>query len=182
MTTFDSTALAVVALIGLLAASAFFSSTEIAVFSLSRAWLDERVATKDRRASILAELRDDPHRLLVTLLVGNNVVNVAISSILAVLLADRFSGGVAVALTTVVASSVVLVFGEILPKAYGLGHAEEWSLTTARPVWVVERVLFPVVVVFDVVTRRAGSMMGADPDIEEPYTDMGPKAGGEGAK
>jgi Mg2+/Co2+ transporter CorB len=111
----------------------------------------------------------------VTLLVGNNVVNVAISSILAVLLADRFSGGVAVALTTVVASSVVLVFGEILPKAYGLGHAEEWSLTTARPVWVVERLLFPVV--FDVVTRRVGVLMGADPDIEEPYNDAG-----EGAK
>jgi len=175
MTAFDSVAPSVLALIGLLAASAFFSSTEIAVFSLSRAWLDERVAT-DRRASILAELRDDPHRLLVTLLVGNNVVNVAISSILAVLLADRFSGGVAVAVTTVVASSVVLVFGEILPKAYGLGHAEEWSLTTARPVWVVERLLWPVVVVFDVVTRRAGAMVGADPDIEEPYTE------GEGAK
>jgi len=183
MTAFDSTALSVVALIGLLAASAFFSSTEIAVFSLSRAWLDERVAANDGRASILAELRDDPHRLLVTLLVGNNVVNVAISSILAVLLADRFSGGVAVVLTTVVASSVVLIFGEILPKAYGLGHAEEWSLTTARAVWVVERLLLPVVVVFDVVTRRAGAMMG-NPDIEEPYTDTDPThaAGGEGAK
>jgi len=187
MTAFDSTAVSVVALLGLLAASAFFSSTEIAVFSLSREWLDERVAASDHRASMLAELRDDPHRLLVTLLVGNNVVNVAISSILAVLLAERFSGGVAVAMTTVVAGSVVLVFGEILPKAYGLGHAEEWALTTARPVWVVERLLFPIVVVFDFVTRRAGAMMGADPDIEEPYTDTDPKrpgggGPGEGAK
>jgi len=180
MTAFDSTAVSVVALAGLLAASAFFSSTEIAVFSLSREWLDERVGASDHRATILAELRDDPHRLLVTLLVGNNVVNVAISSILAVLLAERFSGEVAVVLTTVVASSVVLVFGEILPKAYGLGHAEEWSLTTARPVWVVERLLLPVVIVFDFVTRRAGSIVGGDPDIEEPYTDTDPR--GEGAK
>ncbi|AZH24924.1 CNNM domain-containing protein [Haloplanus aerogenes] len=179
MTAFDSTVLSVVVLIGLLGASAFFSSTEIAVFSLSRTWLDERVAAKDRRASILAELRDDPHRLLVTLLVGNNVVNVAISSILAVLLADRFSGGVAVVLTTVVAGSVVLVFGEILPKAYGLGHAESWSLTAARPVRIVERLLLPIVIVFDFVTRRAGAMMGGDPDIEEPYTDTDPKRAGE---
>lgn len=153
MTTFDSTALSVVALIGLLAASAFFSSTEIAVFSLSRAWLDERVAESDPRASILAELRDDPHRLLVTLLVGNNVVNVAISSILAVLLADRFSGGVAVVLTTVVASSVVLVFGAIILTACGLDRAEERSLTTARRDRVVERAPSRVVVVFDGVTR-----------------------------
>jgi Mg2+/Co2+ transporter CorB len=176
MTALDSTALSVVALIGLLAASAFFSSTEIAVFSLSRTWLDERAAT-DRRASLLARLRGDPHRLLVTLLVGNNVVNVAISSILAVLLAGRFSGGVAVALTTVVASSVVLVFGEIIPKAYGLGNAEEWSLRTARPVWIVGRLLLPVVLVFDLVTRRVGVALGGDPDIEDPYTDAG-----EGAK
>jgi Mg2+/Co2+ transporter CorB len=187
MNAFDSAVTSVVVLIGLVAASAFFSSTEIAVFSLPREWLDDRVAAKDRRASILAELRDDPHRLLVTLLVGNNVVNVAISSILAVLLAERFSGEVAVALTTVVAGSVVLVFGEILPKAYGLGHAESWALTAARPVWVVERLLLPVVLVFDFVTRRAGAMVGGDPDIEEPYTDTDPKrAGGsdpgEGAK
>ncbi|WP_435069450.1 CNNM domain-containing protein [Haloplanus sp. C73] len=178
MTTVGLPILSIVALVGLLVASAFFSSTEIAVFSLSRAWLDERVAAKDPRASILAELREDPHRLLVTLLVGNNVVNVAISSILAVLLAERFTGEIAVLLTTVVASSVVLVFGEILPKAYGLGNAEDWALTTARPVWVVERLLLPVVVVFDFVTRRAGSVMGGDPDIEEPYTDTA----GEGAK
>ena len=178
MTAFDSTALSVVALIGLLVASAFFSSTEIAVFSLPREWLDGRVAAQDRRAAILAELRDDPHRLLVTLLVGNNLVNVAISSILAVLLADRFSGGVAVALTTVVAGSVVLVFGEILPKAYGLGHAESWGLRAARPVRIVERLLLPIVLVFDFVTRRAGAMMGGDPDIEEPYTDTDPKHAG----
>jgi len=179
MTAFDSTAASLVALIGLLAASAFFSSTEIATFSLSREWLDERVAEGDRRASILAELHDDPHRLLVTLLVGNNLVNVAISSILAVLLAERFSGGVAVAMTTVVAGSVVLVFGEILPKAYGLGHAESWGLTAARPIQIVERLLLPIVLVFDFVTRRAGAMMGGDPDIEEPYTDTTPHGGGD---
>jgi Mg2+/Co2+ transporter CorB len=176
MTVFDSVAASVVVLAVLLGASAFFSSTEIAVFSLSRDWLDDRAAAGDRRAGVLARLRDDPHRLLVTLLVGNNVVNVAISSIVAVLLVDHLPAGVAVAATTLVASSVVLIFGEILPKAYGLGHAETWSLRAARPVRLVERLLLPVVVVFDVVTRRAGALVGADPDIEEPWTD------GEGAK
>ena len=89
----------------------------------------------------------------------------------------------AVALTTVFGGGVVLVFGEILPKAYGLGHAESWGLRAAQPVRIVERLLLPIVIVFDVVTRRAGTMMGGDPDIEEPYTDTDPKhAGGEGAK
>ncbi|GAB6862268.1 DUF21 domain-containing protein [Haloplanus litoreus] len=177
MNTPDATILSALVLLGLLTASAFFSSTEIAVFSLPEKWLTERVSAGDNRAAILADLRADPHRLLVTLLVGNNVVNVAISSILAVLLANHFPEGVAVVLTTVVASSVVLVFGEILPKSYGLGNAEEWSLRAARPVRVVERALFPVVAVFDFVTRRAGVALGGDPDIEDPYTDTS-----EGAK
>jgi Mg2+/Co2+ transporter CorB len=167
----DSAVASVVVLLGLLTASAFFSSTEIAVFSLSSDWLADRVAAGDGRAAVIADLREDPHRLLVTLLVGNNVVNVAISSILAVLFANHFAEGTAVLLTTVVASSVVLVFGEILPKSYGLGNAEEWSLRAARPVRIVERLLFPVVAVFDFVTRQAGTALGGDPDIEEPYTE-----------
>jgi Mg2+/Co2+ transporter CorB len=171
MSALDSTAVSVLVLLGLLLTSAFFSSTEIAFFSLSAEWLDERVTAGDGRASVVADLLEDPHRLLVTLLVGNNVVNVAISSILAVLFANHFAEGTAVLLTTVVASSVVLVFGEILPKSYGLGNAEEWSLRAARPVKLVERGLFPVVAVFDFITRRAGAAVGGDPDIEEPYTD-----------
>jgi Mg2+/Co2+ transporter CorB len=183
MTVLDSTAASVVVLAALLAASAFFSSTEIAVFSLSPDWLDDRAAG-DARAAILAELRGDPHRLLVTLLVGNNLVNVAISSLLAVLLVDYVPAGVAVVATTLVAGSVVLIAGEILPKAYGLGHAEAWSLRAARPVWLVERLLLPVVVVFDVVTRRVGAVVGADPGIEGPYADResAATAPGEGAK
>jgi Mg2+/Co2+ transporter CorB len=183
MTAVDST-VAGVALIALLGASAFFSSTEIAVFSLSREWLADHVATGDRRAAVLADLREDPHRLLVTLLVGNNVVNVAISSIVAVVLVDVVPPGVAVAATTLVASSVVLVFGEILPKAYGLGHAQTWSLRAARPVALLERLLLPVVVVFDVITRRVGRAVGGDPEIETPYSDENRDgtAAGEGAK
>jgi Mg2+/Co2+ transporter CorB len=176
MVTFDPTAASVVLLVALLGLSAFFSSTEIAIFSLSPAWLTERATAGDARAGSLSAMREDPHRLLVTLLVGNNVVNVAISSILAVLLAGRVSGGLAVVITTLVASSVILVLGEILPKAYGLGNAETWALRTAGPLRVVERILWPLVVVFDLFTRRASGAIGGDPDIEGPYT------GGEGAK
>jgi CBS domain containing-hemolysin-like protein len=172
MALLDSVAVSVGLLVVLLGMSAFFSSTEIAVFSLSPEWLTDRVASGDDRASVLADLRADPHRLLV----GNNV---AISSILAVLLAARLPESLAVVATTVLASTVVLVCGEILRKAYGLGNAEEWALRTARPVRAVERVLWPVVTVFDVVTRRVGAAVGGDTDIEEPYTDA---PASEGAK
>jgi Mg2+/Co2+ transporter CorB len=161
----------VASIVVLLALSAFFSSSEIAVFSLSPEWVAERAAGGDTDARALARLRENPHRLLVTLLVGNNLVNVALSSIVTVLLAEYVSGGVAVGATTLLAGSVVLVFGEIVPKSFGLGNAERYAPAVARPIRLVERALLPLVVPFDLLTRSLGTALGGDADIEEPYTD-----------
>ena len=65
----------------LLVLSGFFSSSEIAMFSLPPHRVDALVADKVPRAETLKRLKDDPHRLLVTILVGNNIVNIAMSSI-----------------------------------------------------------------------------------------------------
>jgi Mg2+/Co2+ transporter CorB len=113
-------AVSVLAVIVLLGVSALFSSSEIAIFSLPDSWIDQQTATDDRRMATLRKRLADSHRLLVTLLVGTNVVNIAISSILAVLVASYLDPGVAVVVTTVVTSLVILVFGEIVPKTFGL--------------------------------------------------------------
>lgn len=163
--------LAAGAVAALLALSAFFSSSETAIFSLRVEWVTERAAAGDRRAVLLEGLRDDPHRLLVTLLVGNNLVNVAISSVVTVLLVDALPPGLAVTAATLVVTSLVLVFGEIIPKSYGLGNAEEWALGVARPLTLVERLLFPLVALFDGITRGATRRLGGDVHVEEPYLD-----------
>lgn len=160
--------LAVVLLLGL---SAFFSSSEIAVFSLQKDWIAQQAATGDRQAEVLQELYDNPHRLLVTLLVGNNIVNIAISSILTVLVAGYLSPGPAVVATTVVTSFLILIFGEIVPKAFGLGNAQKWALTVASPVRVVERVLSPLITLFDGITSRINALITVETDIEKPYLD-----------
>jgi len=160
-----------VAVVVLLSLSAFFSSSETAVFSLSSEWIDRQATTDDRRAHVLKELADDPHRLLVTLLVGNNIVNIAISSILTVLVASFLPPGPAVVATTVFTSFLILVFGEIVPKAFGLGNAERWALTVATPVRFVGRMLSPLITLFDVLTRRMNALITVDEDIERPYTD-----------
>ena len=157
------TSLAAVAV--LLAVSAFFSSTEIALFSLTPSRLDA-LAAEDARGPALKRLREDPHRLLVTILVGNNVVNVAISSILTVLLVAYLPPEFAVVGTTLVATALVLVCGEILPKSWGLANADSWALTVARPVRYVGLVLWPLVAFFDALTRGLGSVAGGEPDIE----------------
>lgn len=155
----------------LLLMSAFFSSSETAVFSLPREWIEQQATTGDRRAHVLKELHDDPHRLLVTLLVGNNVVNIAISSITTVLIASYLSPGPAVVVTTVFTSVLILIFGEIVPKAFGLGNAKHWALTIASPIRLVERVLSPLITLFDGITRRMNALITVDVDIEKPYTD-----------
>jgi len=106
-----------VAVVALLAVSAFFC-TEIALFSLTPERLDT-LAASDARGPGLQRLREDPHRLLVTILVGNNVVNIATSSILTVLLVTYLPPELAVVGTTLVATTLVLVCGEILPKSWG---------------------------------------------------------------
>ncbi|WP_435115910.1 DUF21 domain-containing protein [Halolamina sp. C58] len=153
----------------LLACSAFFSSSETAIFSLPTD--HDAVPGDDSRERTLTALREDPHRLLVTLLVGNNVVNVAISSIVTVLVARSLPPGPAVVAATVVTSSLVLVFGEIVPKAYGLGNAAEWSLTVAPAVALVERLLSPLISLFDWVTRRLNRVIEGEIDIERPYVE-----------
>jgi len=160
--------LAVVLLLGL---SAFFSSSEIAVFSLQKDWIAQQAATGDRQAKVLEELYDNPHRLLVTLLVGNNIVNIAISSIITVLVASYLSPGSAVVATTVVTSFLILIFGEIVPKAFGLGNAQKWALTVASPVRIVERVLSPLITLFDGITSRMNALIPVETDIEKPYLD-----------
>lgn len=163
------TLVGIVVTIVLLGVSAFFSSTETAVFSLSSEWIKQQATTDDHRAHVLNELYDDPHRLLVTLLVGNNIVNIAIASIVTVIVSGYLPSGPAIVVTTLLSSTGILIFGEIVPKAYGLGNAETWSLTIARPVQRIAYVLSPLISVFDTITRRMSAIINTNTAIERPY-------------
>jgi CBS domain containing-hemolysin-like protein len=153
----------------LLGCSAFFSSSEIAVFSVERYRISALVEGGSRDAALLEALRADPHRLLVTILVGNNVANIAMSSIATALLVGAFPAGVAVTAATVLLTVTVLVFGEIVPKSYGVGNAESWALRTAPTLRAFERAIGPVVTAFDAATRRLSAAVGGEASIEAPY-------------
>lgn len=155
----------------LLSLSAFFSSSESAIFSLPEEWIRTAASDGSAEGRTLKKLRANPHRLLVTILVGNNLVNIAITSIVTILVARFLSPGPAVVIATLGVTVLVLVFGEIVPKSYGLGHARSWSLRVARPISYVERALGPLVVVFDTVTRWLTTLVGGNQHIEEPYLD-----------
>ncbi|PSP66056.1 DNA-binding protein [Halobacteriales archaeon QS_1_69_70] len=153
----------------LLALSAFFSSSEIAMFSLAPHRVEAIVDDGRRGASTLQALKDDPHRLLVTILVGNNVVNIAMSSIATGLLAIYVSQSVAVFVATFGITALVLLFGESAPKSYAVENTESWALRISKPLELSEYLLFPLVVTFDYLTRQVNRVTGGRSEIESTY-------------
>ena len=153
----------------LLGLSAFFSSSEIAMFSLAEHRIERLRDANGKRGRTLAALRNDPHRLLVTILVGNNLVNIAMSSIATGLLAFYVSRGEAVAFATVGITALVLLFGESAPKSYAVENTESWALRISRPLQYAEWVLMPLIVTFDNLTRIVNRVTGGRSAIETSY-------------
>ncbi|EJN60837.1 hemolysin family protein [Halogranum rubrum] len=165
-----TTIVGVAAVAALLVCSAFFSGSEIAVFSLERHRLSALLQREtESRVAPLRRLRDDPHRLLVTILVGNTIVNVAMASIATAIIARLFDPTTGAIVSTIVMSGLILLFGEISPKSYGVANAESLALSTARPLELVQKALYPVVVFFDVASRGINRITGGGQDIERPY-------------
>jgi len=163
------TVLGVAAVVVLILFSAFFASAEIAIFSLADHRIESLIEAGTPGAETLALLKDDPRRLLVTILVGNNVANIGMSSITTGLLGFYFDPGEAVLVATFGVTSLVLLFGETAPKSYAVEHSEPWALRIARPLRLVQRGLYPLVAVFDVLTRAVNRLTGSEGDLETAY-------------
>ena len=163
------TAIGVVVVLVLIGLSAFFSSSEIAMFSLASHRVEALVEDGATGAATMADLKSNPHRLLVTILVGNNIVNIAMTSITTGLLALYYSQGAAVAISTFGITALVLLFGESAPKSYAVENTESWALTIARPLKLAEYGLLPLIVVFDYLTRQINRITGGGSAIETSY-------------
>ncbi len=139
-------------LLVLLTLSGFFSASEIALFSLGPARVRSLREEGSRSARALERLKANPERLLATILVGNNLVNIgAASQATAIALAAYGSSGVAYA--TGVMTLLVLIFGEIAPKGFAAANAERIALAVAPIIYFLSRVLFPVVTPLERLTR-----------------------------
>ncbi|MFB6079338.1 MAG: hemolysin family protein [Halarchaeum sp.] len=159
----------VLALVVLMGLSAFFSSSELAMFSLARHRVEALVDDGVPGAGAVAALKEDPHRLLITILVGNNLVNIAMSSIATGLLGYYLSRGESVVAATFGITALVLLFGESAPKSYAVENAESWALRIAGPLKWCERLLLPLVVTFDYLTRVVNQITGGRAAIESSY-------------
>lgn len=144
----------IVILLVLLLLSAFFSSSEAAFLSLQRTKIAHLVNLGVAGAERVSKMIDEPDRLLSTILLGNNLVNVgfaAVVTVITIALIGDSNRGLGVMLATTVATAVLLVFGEVIPKTIAVRHAEKISLVYARPIAIVEKLLFPLVLLLRIV-------------------------------
>ena len=143
----------------LLVISAFFSISETAMTAASRPRLHALARQGSRRAKIVNEIRAHSERLIGTVLVGNNLVNILASALATSALITLF-GEVGVAYATVVMTVLVLVFGEILPKTYALNNPDRVALVLAPALKPIVWLMTPVTRAFAIVVRGVLHVFG----------------------
>jgi len=150
-----------VLLVVLLVLSAFFSGSETALMAISRLRLRHLAETKPRRAGIVERILKKPERLIGTILLGNNLVNVAMSAI-ATALAISFWGERGIAYVAVILTLVILIFAEITPKVYAKYFNERISFIIAPILNVIMSILNPVVVAVTYISNKVLLLIGVD--------------------
>ncbi|HIQ62587.1 MAG TPA: DUF21 domain-containing protein, partial [Candidatus Avichristensenella intestinipullorum] len=123
--------------------SAFFSASETAFSSLSRTRLQVLAEAGNRKALLTLKLSENYDKLLSTILIGNNIVNIAVASI-GTLVFVQLYGDIGATLSTVVVTIVVLIFGEVTPKSIAKDFPEKFAMFSAPLLNLLVLLLTPV--------------------------------------
>jgi putative hemolysin len=160
--------------------SAFFSSSEVALISITRAKVRTLVNEGKHGSEALAALKEKPDRLLITILIGNNIVNVAAAA-LATAIAIRVFGDIGVGIATGLVVIILLVFGEIGPKIYATRASDSFVLWVAPIIHFLSRILTPVIWLVERVSPKfgmgeTGEQVVTEEEIKE-WIDVGKEEG-----
>ena len=143
--------------------SAFFSSSEVGLISITRAKVRTLVNENRPGASAVAALKESPEHLLITLLIGNTVVNTVAATLATAIAIDMF-GNVGIGIATGFVVIVLLVFGEIGPKIYAARASESFALTVAPIILFLSRIFSPVIWLVE----RVSPSFGIGKEVSEP--------------
>ena len=172
----------IMAMVVLVTFSAYFSATETAFTSLNRIRMKNMAQDGDRRAAEVLELSENYDNLLSTILVGNNIVNIALSSIATVMFIELYPKyGATIA--TAVATVVVLIFGEISPKSLAKESPEKFAMFSAPIIKLFATILKPINWLFACWKKFLAKMFNADgnrPITEDELLTMVEEAETEG--
>ncbi len=155
----------------LLVLSGFFSSSETALFSISTAKAKHLAKEPGRLSHLIIYMKERPHTLLTTILIGNNLVNIAASS-LATAIAINFMASIApgqafgnaIGAATGIMTFLILVFGEIFPKTVATKNNVLVGKAVIVPIYWLSFVFYPLILFLNFIPRLAG-MVSSAPDV-----------------
>ncbi|MFC1988770.1 hemolysin family protein [Chloroflexota bacterium] len=145
--------------------SAFFSSSEVAFFSLQRVKVEQLISTNVKGVTRMSNLVQRPDRLLSVILLGNNLVNTA-ATVLATALVVSLWGEQSIWIAVAGLTVVLLVFAETTPKTIANRHAERLSLSFARPIEILFWVFYPFVFLLSWISSGVTKVVGGTPVLK----------------
>lgn len=156
----------IVLLLVLLVLSGFFSSAETALFSISKTKARHLAKKKGKTYKLIKKMKDDPHRLLTTILIGNNIVNVAAAA-MATAVAMTIFPNYAVGIATGIMTFLILVFGEVLPKSIATRNNVLIATIIIHPVYWLSILLYPFVIFLNFIPKLTGKIKKTPTVTEE---------------
>ena len=159
----------------LVLAGAFFSMSETALMSVSRLTIKHLAESGMKRAKIAEKIIEKKERFISSVLIGNNLVTIIVSSMVAayaINMATEENEALALTIATFITTVVVVIFGDILPKVMASKFAQKVTLFTARPVSFVMFVLSPVVYLLDIFIKQLLRLFGEEGDAEQTLTEQ----------
>ena len=151
----------VIALVVLLVFSAYFSATETAFTSFNAVRM-KVLAEKKKSAKLVLKLADNYNRVLSTLLIGNNIVNIAAASLATLVFTGWFGQDLGTTLSTVVMTVLVLIFGEISPKSISKEFPEKFAMISVYPLWFFTVIFTPLNLIFDLWKKLLNKIFRVD--------------------
>ena len=141
----------------LLLCSAFFSSSETGLMTINRHRVRHQARLGQRSAKLVQRLLDRPDRLIGTVLLGNNFINVLAASV-ATVIGLRLYGDDGIAIATGALTLLLLIFGEVTPKTMAALHPERVAFPAAYVLYPLMRLLWPLVLVVNFISNNLTSI------------------------
>ncbi len=164
--------------------SAYFSATETAFSTFNRIRVKNLAEDGNRRAKLVLDLSENYDRLLSTILVGNNIVNILLTAIATVFFTNLYGEGIGPTVSTVVSTVVVLIFGEISPKSLAKQYAESFTMATAPILRCIVVILYPINWLFGLWKKLLNVLFKSEDDqgvTEEEFLTIVDEAEQDGA-
>lgn len=162
----DST-IQVILLLILLILSGIFSASETALMSLNKIKLRKMEEDNVKNLKTLSRIMEDQSKLLSTILVANNIVNIGASSIATALLMNLV-GASGVPIATFIMTVLILIFGEITPKSISSNNPEKMSLLVCKFISLMMTIFSPIVSVLDLFRKLIFKILRIDENNDQP--------------